>query len=52
MSPVTSAQGLAGADYREGGEAAETKLAYSNTSAIIQEGPAPGATIVCIIQVL
>jgi hypothetical protein len=29
----------------------KTRLTYSNTSGIIQEGPAPEALIVCIIQV-
>jgi hypothetical protein len=29
----------------------KTRLNYSNTSGIIQEGPAPSAPIVCIIQV-
>jgi len=52
MEPVTSARGLAEMDFREGGEQQKIRLTYSNTSGIIQAGPAPEALIVCIIQVL
>jgi hypothetical protein len=51
MEPVTSARGLAEMDFREGGEQQKIRLTYSNTSGIIQAGPAPEALIVCIIQV-
>jgi len=51
MEPVTSARGLAETDSREEAKQRKAKLTYSNTSGISQEGPAPEALIVCIIQV-
>ena len=33
--------GLGGKGRWQGGEAAETRLTYSNTNRIIEEGPAP-----------
>jgi hypothetical protein len=51
MELVTSAQGGAEISSQGGGDAAKTKLTYSNPSGIIEERPTPGALIVCIIQV-
>jgi hypothetical protein len=51
MEPVTSARGLAETDSREEAKQRKAKLTYSTTSGISQEGPAPEALIVCIIQV-
>jgi hypothetical protein len=52
MEPVTSARGLAETDSREEAKQRKAKLTYSTTSGISQEGPAPEALIVCIIQVV
>jgi hypothetical protein len=52
MEPVTSARGLAETDSREEAKQRKAKLTYSTTSGISQEGPAPEALIVCIIQVI
>jgi hypothetical protein len=51
MEPITSARGLAETDSWKEVKRQKTRLTYSNTSGIIQEGPAPEALIVCIIQV-
>jgi hypothetical protein len=52
MEPITSARGLAEQTLGREVKQQKTRLTYSNTSGIIQEGPAPEALIVCIIQVL
>jgi hypothetical protein len=51
MVPVTSARAWRKWILEKEAKQKKIKLNYSNTSGIIQEGPAPEALIVCIIQV-
>src|SRR5260370_22560440 len=48
----TSGAGLAGSDFQEDEETPKSEPTYSTTSGISRAGPALGALVVCIIQVI